>query len=312
MSNSQRFKDCVERIDNLIVMHPRFCRAIEHVEWCLSENMKCASPRGLLIVGPSGSGKSTIKAQIMAMRECTGGATRGKPVVCATVPSIPTIKSLANTVLCSMEDPLWHKGTAPQLTHRTITLLRGLSTRVILLDEVQHFADSSRYRGISRAADWVKEVMDQATASFVFLGLPRAEEVLRVNEQLRRRFAAKVDLGCFDIDDSADFLNFRKLLWAFEEAMQIEVVPRLSEGEMAARMYFASNGLPGYLKQLLTGAVRQASKDDARRIEISHLATAFYEEIWAEGHGPKNPFDKRFQFQRLDRNDEPFACVSVN
>lgn len=312
MSNQQSLKDCIERIDRLVVIHPRFRKALDRIEGCLFENVNLATPRGLLIVGPSGSGKSTLRNQVIAMQGRIAVTEREKPIVCVSVPSIPTIKSLANTVLCSMGDPLWHKGTAPQLTHRAVTLLRGLATRLVLLDEMQHLADSSGYRGISRVADWIKEVMDQATANFVLLGLPRAEEVLKVNEQLRRRFAAKVELSRFDIDDPDDFLDFRHLLAAFEGTMQFKADPRLSDSEMAERIYYASDGLPGYLKELLIGALRQASNEDIGTIGLSHLATAFREEIWAGGVGDKNPFDRKFQFRRLDGSGEPFSCATLN
>ena len=305
--------DVATKIEDLVIHHPRFQLALERIEWCRRQERRGGTPRGLLVVGASGSGKSTLKECVVSgVQWTTVKGNRIVPIVTASVPSVPTIKSLAHVALSAIGDHLWDKGSAPQLTHRVITLLTACHTELVLFDEVQHFSDTRRYVGLSRAADWLKEVMDQTSIPTVLLGLPRAEEVLFANEQLRRRFSAKIELRAFDISDDIDFMSFRRVLKQLEDEMLFPEASNLGESPLAQQIYFATNGLIGYMKQIIIGAAKVALEERANAINALHLEAAFYREIWAEGMNSLNPFHRHFERRRLDRPGEPFAPGGIS
>jgi DNA transposition AAA+ family ATPase len=51
--------------------------------------------------------------------------------------------------------------------------------------------------------DWIKSLIDQTGVPTVFLGLPRLEQILQVNEQLRRRFSRRIRLALGQSDKSS-------------------------------------------------------------------------------------------------------------
>jgi hypothetical protein len=70
------------------------------------------------------------------------------------------------------------------------------------------------------------------------LGLQRCLEVLKQNEQLRRRFGATLRVGAFRWEDKEDRTTYRAFLRAVEEQLPEYLMPRsptLSCGSNSAR-----------------------------------------------------------------------------
>jgi hypothetical protein len=99
--------------------------------------------------------------------------------------------------------------------------------------------------------------VEEAKLAIVVLGLQRCLEVLKQNEQLRRRFGATLRVGAFRWEDREDRMTYRAFLRAVQEQLPEYVMPPLSDLEMAFRMHFGSYGLIGYTMKIIRGAARR-------------------------------------------------------
>jgi hypothetical protein len=68
----------------------------------------------------------------------------------------------------------------------------------------QHFVDVHQANIPNDVADWLKEQVEEAKLAIVVLGLQRSLEVLRQNEQLRRRFGATLRVGALGCQRRSD------------------------------------------------------------------------------------------------------------
>src|SRR5712671_3649452 len=94
-------------------------------------------------------------------------------------------------------DPLWSRGNTVSKSIRLRELFKRCRVRLLALDEFQHFVDVRQANIPNEVADWLKEQVEEARLAIVVAGLQRCLEVLRQNEQLRRRFSATLRVGAF-------------------------------------------------------------------------------------------------------------------
>ena len=145
------------------------------------------------IIGESGVGKTTllkaIKARFPEAQQQDDRSLVPCPLI--SIPSRPTIKSVAQATLAALGDPLAGVGgqTTVELTSRIVCLAKGCESRALLFDEANHFVDGRRGDSLLQISDWFKELSDQCEIPFVLCGLPRSEAILECNVQLRRRFS---------------------------------------------------------------------------------------------------------------------------
>jgi hypothetical protein len=107
-------------------------------------------------------------------------------------------------------------------------------------------------------ADWLKEQIEETGLAIVVLGLQRCLEVLKQNEQLRRRFAATLRVGAFRWESKDDRTTYRAFLRAVQEQLPEYMMPPLADLEMAFRMHHGCCGLIGYTMKIIRGAARIA------------------------------------------------------
>ena len=166
--------------------------------------------------------------------------------------------------------------------------------RLLALDEFQHFVDVRQANIPNDVADWLKEQVEEARLSIVVLGLQRCLEVLRQNEQLRRRFGATLRVGSFRWDTKDDRITYRAFLRAVQEQLPEYSMPCLSDVDMAFRMHYASYGLIGYTMKIIRGAARIARCHPRRQITMRTLSQSFSEHVWSERLDDPNPFTENF------------------
>jgi hypothetical protein len=164
----------------------------------------------------------------------------------------------------------------------------------LALDEFQHFVDARQANIPNDVADWLKEQVEEARLAIVVLGLQRCLEVLKQNEQLRRRFGATVRVGAFCWESRDDRTTYRAFLRAVQEQLPEYILPPLADLEMAFRMHYASYGLIGYTMKIIRGAARIARHHPRREITLQTLAQSFQEHVWIERLSDPNPFLENF------------------
>jgi hypothetical protein len=280
--------DCSERV---LVKYPLFTTAVRRIQECFDSYGTTAEPACCPIVGESGSGKTTIIsyfANVHPRVDHRWGVEQ--PVLLAKVPARPTVKSLAETLLYKLGDPLWSRGNTVSKSIRLRELLKRCHVRLLALDEFQHFVDVRQANIPNDVADWLKEQVEEAKLAIVVLGLERCLEVLRQNEQLRRRFGANVRVGAFRWENKDERTVYRAFLRAVQDQLSEFTMPALSDVEMAFRMHYGSFGLIGYTMKIIRGAARLANSQPRREITLETLAQSYAVNVWAEHLDGPNPF----------------------
>jgi len=281
--------------EEVVVKYPVFQAAIRRIQDCFDSFGRSAEPLCCPIVGESGGGKTTIIDHFEGLHPRIDHAWGMEvPVLVAKIPSRPTVKSLAETLLYALGDPLWLRGNTVSKSIRLRELFKRCRVRLLALDEFQHFVDVRRASIPNEVADRLKEQVEEAKMPIVVLGLERCLEVLKQNEQLRRRFGATVRVGAFCWEREDDRIAYRAFLHAVQERVTDYAMPNLRDVGMAFRMYYASYGLIGYTMKIIRGASRIAAGRRHRNISLEILSESFSQHVWINQMSNPNPFTEDF------------------
>lgn len=287
--------EVMDRSECILVKYPLFKMAVARIQASFDSHEATAEPDCCPIVGESGSGKTTIISYFASLHPRVDHKWGLEvPMLMAKVPAGPTVKSFAETLLYQLGDPLWSRGNTVSKSIRLRELLKRCRVRLLALDEFQHFVDVRQASIPNDVADWLKEQVEEARLAIVVLGLPRCLEVLRQNEQLRRRFGATLNVGAFRWEAKEDRTTYRAFLRAVQEQLPEYSMPSLSDMDMAFRMHYASYGLIGYTMKIIRGAARIARCHPRGQITLRTLSQSFTENIWSERLDDPNPFIESF------------------
>ncbi|MDO6514045.1 TniB family NTP-binding protein [Neptuniibacter sp. 2_MG-2023] len=295
----------LSKLNGLIVHHPQFECAYKQINECY-ELKNAGLPVNFLCLGMSGTGKTTLKEKFL--NQHLPYQTRDRkivPVLVVDIPSLPTVKNVSEAVLLELGDPLFNRGTAIEKTNRILTLVKTCKVQLIIFDELQHFVDQGSKSTPSQAADWLKTIIDRSNASVVLMGLQRSEHILRLNEQLRRRFSRRINLEPFSLAKMNSYWDFVRVLRAMLKVVDMQEETNLSDN-LVRRIHYATNGVIGYMQTLLMAAFRSASSFGRSHISEEDFEAAFTESIWSAGIGTNNPFNEDFVFKRLIKPGMPF------
>jgi energy-coupling factor transporter ATP-binding protein EcfA2 len=303
----------MDRCERVLVKYPLFKTAVSRIQACFDSYETTAEPDCCPIVGESGSGKTTIISYFASLHPRVDRKTGVEaPVLIARVPARPSVKSFAETLLYQLGDPLWSRGNTVSQSIRLRELLKRCRVRLLALDEFQHFVDVRRANIPDEVADWLKEQVEEAKLAIVVLGLDRCLEVLRQNEQLRRRFGSTLRVGAFRWNIKEDRTTYRAFLRAVQDQLAEYSMPTLSDVDMAFRMHYASYGLVGYTMKIIRGAARIASSHPRRQITLHTLSQSFIEHVWSERLGDPNPFLESFDTARAQPPVLPGAAAQIS
>lgn len=296
----------------VIIDHPHFEHAYQCVVDAYRMKVDVGLPQNIICVGPSGTGKSTLKEKmknaypVIEMKE-----KNITPVLVVDTPSVPTIKNVAEEMLVQLGDPSFNKGTAIEKTNRILHYINVCDVKMIIFDELQHFVDQGGKYITRQVSDWLKTVIDKAKVSVVLMGLERSEELLFINEQLRRRFSRRVNIRPFDLNQKESRESMIGVIRILDEKVGLSYRIDLKNKQTIKSFYFATNGIIDYLVKLFIGAYEQAVSMGLEELTVDCFEAAFSENIWAEGTGKLNPFSKAFIGEKLDKPGMPFHRMRV-
>ncbi|MBR7782116.1 TniB family NTP-binding protein [Undibacterium luofuense] len=294
--------------ENHLIPHKNFAKVVKRLEYVMEVSVHGAESRHTLLVGESGAGKTWIARYLQFIYPANRqDGNMVMPILYVETPAVPTLKGLAEAILVSLGDPIFYRGTASDKRRRALEFMRECKVQLIIFDEFQHFYDHGRNQSLLAVADWLKLFIEDANRPCLLMGLPRCENILHVNEQLRRRFSTRLELSAFSIDSENGEIEFRSLLKEMEITFSKKKTSGLAEVDLARRIYFACNGLIGYLKKLLIGAFEIMISENKISLDCHLLEQAFVQEIWRDGVGVLNPFNDKFKFRRLNQQGEPFS-----
>ena len=291
---------------------PAFRNAMDEVTEMIELGDCALGFSGVFIIGESGSGKTTFLETLVERYPSYEHEDRTvRPAVMVSIPSVPSIKFIARRILAKLGDPLAYaqRRDNDELTKAIITLLKGCSSQVLLLDEINNFLQKKgRHDSVLDLSNWLKEIVDDSKVLVVLSALPIGEAVVQLNEQLERRFSAPLHLELVKKNRWENNLaDFRGVLKEIDEKLPTLRRSDLHGKDMATRLFFASDGRIGLLMKLLKRAIRIAHKKDVPQLDLAILEEAFTIEIWGEGEGPHNPFNQQFVRRRLNKPGEIYA-----
>lgn len=293
----------IYQANHLRIEHPLFKELLLEIEDChLLQLAGNVEPDCILIWGVTGAGKSTLlDAYAKKYERFETDYVTKVPVLKAVIPAPATVKDMVSKLLQCLGDPAYDKGTTGSKTIRLFSLLKDCQTELILLDELNHLFDRDSEKLLKTASDWLKCLIVETKIPIVAFGLPTSEFVLSKenNEQLSRRFSQSLYLKPFTwvadnqpIKDSqsADGDMFRNFLFVLDEKLPLLSSSDLANKQTASRVFYATDGIIGYVIKLVRGALQIALKQEKESISIDMLATSFDKHIKYDKPGKVNPF----------------------
>lgn len=284
-------------VDQILVPHTAVEKAINRIMRCFITAKDSQEPICISVIGPARTGKTRvfnfIESQHPRYRLDDGLIV---PILKVTTPSNPTVKGLAEVLLHKLGDQTPSKGTEVNMTTRLLKLLEEAQTRMIIVDEFQHFFDKQSHKVMHHVADWLKTVIDDSKVALVVGGLPTCQAVLNQNEQLSGRFLGQVVMPRFDWENGESRIEFIGILEAFQEMLTEYEMPKLDTDEMAFRFYCATGGLIGYVVKILRQAIWNAIFEETKVISLESLKIAYQESVYVDEsiNGLPLAFDKGF------------------
>jgi hypothetical protein len=287
-----------------LVVHTAFEEAIRRIEQCFTYSDNQSEPICIALVGESRTGKSRVLEEIRfnhpKVRTPEG---LDVPILYVKLKAKPTVKGLAELMLHAIGDPKYSVGTENTKTIRLQTLISNAGTRMVMIDEFQHFYDRVSHKVMHHVADWLKILVDDCRVALVVSGLPSCQAVLKQNEQLLGRFLAPVFMPRFNWRNDTEREEFITILEAFHETLAEHFdIPALGQPGMAFRCYCGTGGLIGYLTKFLNLAVWNALDNKRTIIDLEDLLKAHNEAIWTEENisATPNPFSRAFNVTPTD------------
>jgi hypothetical protein len=312
--NSQDVYRAIKLFNQEYIPFPPFDTAVKAIISNITQYRETGLAENIRVLGESGAGKSSLCEWIEHQYPRSSLIDRDLvPALVVSVPPLASISSLAESILEKLGDPSPLTGKVSTKTARVITLCRACKVEVILFDETQHIHDRGKYTTHYMVGDWLKSLIDHVGVPTVFVGLPKLEKLLQVNEQLRRRFSKRYSLALGQSGTETIESECFQLFNTLGNTMPIPIsYSQYNWQEMGQRLFYASDGRIGYIKKIMKNALNHALKNDEPQICPEILEQAFTEEVWWEGVGELNPFNPAFIFRRLDRANEPFELGNIN
>lgn len=312
--NATHENEMFERIASIkkkIIRHSKYDQALHSIETVFRMRNLTGLSEHLFCIGQSGTGKSTLKKQLKQIYPNVELTDRElKPYLCVDTPSKPTIGNMAEEVLKQLGEANYFKGSVAYKTNQILFLLRELDVKLVVLDELQHFIDHGNRQAAAEVSDWLKRLIDNSSACFVLMGLERASDILKVNEQLRRRFSQQIKLPPFSIANKDDMAEFAGVLAHLDKELGLEARLVLTP-TLVKQIHFATNGIMDYMVKIFVGAFTVSVNRELGQITNEALEAAFTQYVWDEGKGNLNPFNDGFCWSRLDKPNMPFYRISV-
>jgi len=296
MTNQVRNFDQELIVSQTIIPHSAYTLAYKRIDQAFRYATNAEAPTYLGVVGESGSGKSSLLKQFQddhpATRDADGALY---PIVRVSAPAKPSVKGFYSMILGATGDSANQSGTRWVLQERLVERLRNVGTKMLMVDEFQHFVYKRSDRGVQDTADMLKSLVDTTNVTLVAAGVGTFTGIF-TDAQLHTRFHSLIHLPYFEWSTAAGQDEYVKLLHGFYVGLTSDFdLPKLHSENMSFRLFFATKGILRNLTNLLRQAVRNAIDLKSNVITIADLEKAYFETLVSKLGTPEpNPFDSAF------------------
>ena len=285
----------LERANTALIRYPRFKELHHHIRQCQQMSKTAGEPQCMSLEGVTGAGKSTlVQDYARAFPRFLRDEGVQIPVFYMETPSPVTVKGMAAAMLEQLGDPAAHRGTQWSMNSRLIKLMISCGVEIAILDDFHHLIDCETNRVLAKVSDWLKVLIKETGLPFLVVGIEdTVEQILDVNPQLSRLFAAREELEPFewDLADKTCVCEFAQFVTYAEEAIRVTLPDDLPRMELLYRLHYATAGVVGNLMNLLRFAAMIAQEKKIDTLELSTLALAFDRRLSRHLKGKTNPFE---------------------
>ena len=261
--------------------YSRATAALERLERLYTWPGKQRMPN-LLLIGPTNNGKSMIVEKFRRLHPPTSNADREQiPVLAVQMPSDPSVIRFYVALLAALGAPLRPRQRLAELEQVTLTLLRAIGVRVLVIDELHNLLAG---RGETRREflNLIRFLGNELRIPLVGVGTQEAYLAIRSDDQLENR-VAPFTLPRWEPNEEA-----RSLLASFAAAFPLRRPSAIATEDMARYLLSRSEGTIGELTHLLTDAAVAAIESGEEAINQRTLLLAPY----------VGPTERRRMFER--------------
>lgn len=216
------------------------------------------------VLGPTRCGKNEL---ISNLRRAHGGQAkpdglfaRRDSFVLGRIPPRPNERDIHATILAALGLRVPPGEKSALVRERALETVRSSGIRILALDECSHCAERGANFSARAAADHLKTLVDETGITLLLVGLPKFQEILSGNEQLRDRAGATVWMLPYDWQVAGDRSDFTATFLAALRHMECcGLQIDLDTDDVTRRVYGATAGRVGMLVRLLQHAASAAA-----------------------------------------------------
>lgn len=261
--------------------YPLAVEALNRLETLFGWPSKQRMPN-LLLIGPTNNGKSMIIEKFRRTHPAsTSDDQEHIPVLSVQMPSEPSVTRFYVALLAAMGAPLRPRQRLSELEQLTLSLLRRVGVRVLVIDELHNVLAGS---GVSRREflNLLRFLGNELRIPLVGVGTREAYLAIRSDDQLENRFEP-IMLSLWEVDGECC-----SLLASFAAAFPLRRQSMITTLDMARYLLARSEGTIGELAHLLMAAAVAAVESGEEAINHRTLTMAEY----------TGPSERRRQFER--------------
>lgn len=242
----------------------------------------------LPLFGPSRVGKTEVAQAWMAdfPNQDTDGRIC-KPLIRVASPAEPNQRSMTLSIIRGLDGRVLSKSNTSDLYDQALRQLEIAGVRAIIFDEIQHLSEYGSAQKVRSAADFLKVLSDELNISFILMGLPVAERLLGLNEQLRGRCLATELIYPYAWISTEDRQDFTAGIELIAEAYREQGWSISLDGAPTLKALYASCvGRFGILVDLFS----HAETNNTRKVIDAKCLAKAYAHAVNEQHFAGNPF----------------------
>ena len=243
-----------QQMDNLLI-HPRMHRM-----------------PNLAVIGDSNNGKSMLLNNFAKRHDPTqapdydvNSDNLHRPVFLFQAPPEPDEGRLYNRMLTELMTPGSPREPAESKLRRLSIILASLQTRMILIDEFGFFQAGTPVKQ-RKLLNALKFLGNELQIPMVIAAVPETLNLLQSDQQIANRFEP-VFLPRWRMGD-----EYSKLLKTLEKTLRLKNVSGLEDDQKAQRILDATDGIIGYMSDLLQRLAAEAIRSGEERITLAALS----------------------------------------
>lgn len=228
------------------------------------------------LIGPSRTGKSFAAKEMVAAHEPRIGKDGVKrPVLLVDCPIEGGTRGILDNIADALDLTVSTRVTNANLINVILRELGRAEVEFVIFDEAQELFPDKNKKILSFARGLLRKMLNLHQFNIVCIGLPETYSVIAEDPQLFGRGGLEhMRLYPYNWNDPEGQKSFRALCHKFDVEMPFEK-SGFGAQDFAYRLFLASGGCIGHLKNYLIDAGNRAIADESVRVELRHFAEGF-------------------------------------